>query len=211
MCRPLVLAAVRNHTAVPCEMAQWVCLVDPVCSLAYGYYHTYCKRMMKGTACTERCLNSAEILWRQEKSTMLNHCRCAGPSAVDCLRNKERMIRLCYGGGVADGGADARLQQGGGGGGGGNKSGGGGRKNRRKHRPKMFDEDPDRAEVELMLANPDYQPDPRHRYTVPVAGGDDHGSSAIAVRGPSLAAVLCVASFLVATVWPSFRFRVVTA
>jgi len=168
VCRPFVLEASKNETVVPCELAHWVCMVDPVCTAALGYYQTYCRRMLVGVACTERCLNSVEILRRQEKAAKMNRCRCTGRSAVECLRNKERMVRLCYGGE-----ADPRLQQegsSGGGNGSGNKSGG--RKNRRKHRPRMFDLDPDRAEVEMMMANADYQPDVRNRYNA----SDDVGS-----------------------------------
>lgn len=170
VCRPFVMEASKNETVVPCELANWVCTVDPVCSAALGYFQTYCRRMMLGVACTERCLNSVEILQRQEKAAKLNRCRCTGKSAVDCLRQKERMVRLCYGGE-----ADPRLQQqaGNGSGGGGNKSGG--RKNRKKHRPKMFDLDPDRTEVEMMMANADYQPDVRNRYNATdcIIGCDD--------------------------------------
>lgn len=169
VCRPLVLEASKNETVVPCELANWVCTVDPVCSAALGYFQTYCRRMLVGVACTERCLNSVEILQRQEKASKMNRCRCSGRSAVECLRHKERMVRLCYGGE-----ADPRLQQvpgSAGGGGGSNKSGG--RKNRKKHRPRMFDMDPDRAEVEMMMANADYQPDVRNRYNATDGGGCD--------------------------------------
>lgn len=161
VCRPFVMEASKNETVVPCELASWVCTVDPVCSAALGYYQTYCRRMLTGVACTERCLNSVEILQRQEKASKMNRCRCTGKSAVDCLRQKERMVRLCYGG-EADPRLEQQQQQGGTSGGGGNKSGG--RKNRKRHRPKMFDLDPDRAEVEMMMANADYQPDVRNRY-----------------------------------------------
>lgn len=38
----------------------------------------------------------------------------------------------------------------------------------------MFDLDPDRAEVEMMMANADYQPDVRNRYNASDdVGGDD--------------------------------------
>ncbi|XP_025198985.1 growth arrest-specific protein 1-like [Melanaphis sacchari] len=159
VCRPFVLEASKNETVVPCELANWVCMVDTVCSTALDYYQTYCRRMLVGVACTERCLNSVEILRRQEKAAKMNRCRCTGKSAVECLRNKERMVRLCYGGE-----ADPRLQQGGSSSSSGNGNKSSGRKNRRKHRPRMFDLDPDRAEVEMMMANADYQPDVRNRY-----------------------------------------------
>jgi len=137
VCRALVLESSTNET-VSCEMAHWMCQVDPVCSSALGYYQEYCKRvLLQGSPCTERCLNSAEILRRQEQATRLNRCRC--DRAPECLHSKERMVRLCYG------------VDGGGGGGG----GGGGRKNRRKHRPRMFDQDPDRDVVEMLIAHPE--------------------------------------------------------
>lgn len=144
VCRTLVLEASGNDT-VSCEMAHRICLVDPVCASAAGYYQEYCKRvLLQGGTCTERCLNSAEILRRQEQATRLNRCRC--DRKADCLHSKERMVRLCYG-----------VDGGGGGVGGGNKSGGGGggRKNRRKHRPRMFDQDPDRDVVEMLIAHPE--------------------------------------------------------
>ncbi|XP_050539334.1 uncharacterized protein LOC126904379 [Daktulosphaira vitifoliae] len=149
ICRPLVIEASKNETIVPCELAQWICAVDPVCSAALGYYHTYCKRMIQGVSCTERCLNSIEILQRQEKAVKMNRCRCSGITALDCLRNKERMARLCYGEGDNLNSSGTKNS----------------RKNRKKHRPKTFEEDPDRPEIEIMLVNgPDYQPDSRNRY-----------------------------------------------
>ncbi|XP_015366852.1 PREDICTED: growth arrest-specific protein 1-like [Diuraphis noxia] len=202
VCRPFVLEASKNETVVPCELANWVCTVDPVCSAALGYFQTYCRRMMLGVACTERCLNSVEILRRQEKAAKMNRCRCTGKSAVDCLRQKERMVRLCYGGE-----ADPRLQQQAGtGGGGGNKSGG--RKNRKKHRPKMFDLDPDRTEVEMMMANADYQPDVRNRYNATDCVGcddeeidddedDDEGSGSATDLLPGTLLVVAASVYLV--------------
>jgi len=50
VCRPLVIEAVHNQTVVSCELAQFICLADPVCTNALGYYHTYCKRMLQGVA-----------------------------------------------------------------------------------------------------------------------------------------------------------------
>lgn len=185
VCRPLVIEASKNDTVVSCELAQWICMVDPVCSSALDYYHTYCKRVLNGAPCTERCLNSVEILRRQEKAHKMNRCRCAGQTAVQCLHEKERMVRLCYGGD-----SDTRVQQVGGGGG--NKSGGGGRKYRKKHRSRMFDMDPDRAEVEMMMANPDYQPDGRNRYNATVGlGGDGANGSVPTVRASPAGVVLC--------------------
>lgn len=186
VCRPLVVEMARNETVVPCELAQWLCMVDPVCDAALGYYTTYCKRMIQGSVCTERCLNSIEILQRQESAAKMNRCRCTGRLTVECLRNKERMVRLCYGGGGGGSGTAADSEPRG-------KSGG--RKNRKKHKPRMFDEDPDRAEVEMMMADPDYEPEIPNEYNTSAAppdedAGGDNASSCPAVRAPPLA-VLC--------------------
>lgn len=199
VCRPLVIEATRNETVVPCEMARWVCHLNPQCSMAYHFYESYCKRMLLGQTCSERCLNSWEILHRQDKAVMMNKCRCMGRSATECLRHKERMVRLCFGG------ADDKS--------------GGGRKNRKKHRPKAFEDDPDRDEVELMLADADYQPDVRNRYNVtgigigqqqPDRGNDVVGdndsadaadaAAAAAVKGrvPWPATLMCAATAAVA-------------
>lgn len=190
VCRPLVVEASKNNSIVSCELAQWICMVDPVCSSALNYYDTYCKRVLSGSPCTERCLNSVEILRRQEKAHKMNRCWCAGQTAAQCLREKERMVRLCYGG---DG--DLKLQQQAGGSGG-NKSGGVGRKYRKKHRPRMFDMDPDKAEVEMMMADPLYEPDVRNRYNATFGAK----GSAPAVRASPVGIVLCSVLHAVAAV-----------
>ncbi|XP_050431970.1 growth arrest-specific protein 1-like [Adelges cooleyi] len=180
VCRPLVLEAVKNETIVSCELAQWICAVDPVCSAALGYYHTYCKRMIQGVSCTERCLNSINILQRQEKAVKMNRCRCSGAAAGECLRNKERMARLCYGEGDN----------------GNRPNGKGGRKNRKKHRPKAFEDDPDRSEIEVMLVNgPDYQPDERHRYNAAGKG------SAVPLRSAAINPLVVVAAAVLLVKW----------
>lgn len=194
VCRPLVVEMARNETVVPCELAQWLCMVDPVCDAALGYYTTYCKRMIQGSVCTERCLNSIEILQRQESAAKMNRCRCTGRLTVECLRNKERMVRLCYGGGggtASDGETRGKS---------------GGRKNRKKHKPRMFDEDPDRAEVEMMMADPDYEPEIPNEYNTSAAPPDeevgDNASSCPAIRAPPVAvlcALMAAAHFLVST------------
>lgn len=177
MCRPMVTEASRNDSIVSCELAQWICAVDQVCSSAMGYYHTYCKRMIQGDTCTERCVNSLQILQRQEKAAKLTRCKCAGPERHECLRNKMRMARLCWGvaepGAAVGGRSESNGKPEGRGGaekpeGGGNKSeaggkpgGGGGRKNRKKHRPKSYYEDPDRPLIEFMLMKAEHLPNRR--------------------------------------------------
>lgn len=175
VCRALVIETSKDETVVPCDLASWICGVDRACANAMGYYNSYCRRMLEGVTCSERCLNSAEILRRQEKAAKLNRCRCAGPSAFECLMNKQNMVRLCYNGGHG--------------------KGSGGRKNARKHRPRLFDQDPDRAEVEMMLANPNYRPDDRFDgYGAATPGG------ACSARGPPagwLCAIAATALILV--------------
>lgn len=171
----MVIAVTQNETVLSCDVAQWLCDSDQVCRTAYNYYHTYCRRMLQGVTCTERCLNSVEILQRQEKAAKMYRCRCTGAHTVACLQNKERMVRLCYNGGATSGYEEEEQEQQQHGGGG-HRSGGGVRKSRRKHRPRTFDQDPDRAEVEMMLANPKYKPDGRHRYDATADGGIGNGS-----------------------------------
>lgn len=193
VCRPLVVEASKNTSIVSCELAQWICMVDPVCSSALNYYDTYCKRVLtNGAPCTERCLNSVEILRRQEKAHKLNRCMCAGQTAALCLQEKERMVRQCYG---AD--SDPKLQQQAGGNGG-NKSSGVGRKYRKKHRPRLFEMDPDKAEIEMMLADPNYVPDVRDRYNATVGLGAK--GSAPAVHASPAGIVLCCVLHAVAAV-----------
>lgn len=163
VCRPLVLETSMNETLVSCRMAQWICLSDSVCRSAMDYYQMYCKRMLlQGSSCTERCLNSLEILMRQERGMKLNRCRCDG--TFECLRNKERVVRLCYGGNKSVNGTA------------------GGRKNRKKHKPRMFDMDPDRAVVEMMLANPGFLPEGWKAYNATFGDGGGGGGSSAAPR-----------------------------
>lgn len=190
VCRALVIETSKDETVVPCDLASWICGVDRACANAMGYYQTYCKRMLDGVTCTERCLNSVEILRRQEKAAKLNRCRCDGKNAFECLMNKQNMVRLCYNGG-----------------GHGKGNGNGGRKNARKHRPRMFDQDPDRAEVEMMLANPNYRPDDRfggYRPTMPGIGGGKGGASV--VRGPPVS-VLCAIAAVTSLILVNAAFR----
>lgn len=73
----------------------------------------------------------------------------------------------------------------------------------------MFDLDPDRAEVEMMMANADYQPDVRNRYNATDGVGcdddefddedeDDEGSSGSAAHLlPGTLLVVAASAYLV--------------
>lgn len=177
VCRPFVMAATEYEAVVPCEMARWVCQVDPECSVAYNYHMGYCRRMHQNMPCSGRCLNSWEILERQDKALMLTKCRCMGDTALECLLHKERLIRLCYNEGDQADGA-------------GNKTVVGSDAQKTRKKLKGFETDPDRVDVELMLADPNYQPDLRSRQKVM----DDGKGSASAVRPPWPVAVMCAAA-----------------
>ena len=66
--------ATREDTIVSCSAAQWICAADPLCSTALEYYNRFCQAMFRGKKCTDRCMNSINILGRQPKASKLESC-----------------------------------------------------------------------------------------------------------------------------------------
>lgn len=96
VCRPSVLTATQAESVVSCEVAQWICSSDGQCSTALEYYHKHCKAMFRGKKCSKRCLNSINILMRQEKAKKLNTCICNSRDGVQCWTVQRNMDRLCF-------------------------------------------------------------------------------------------------------------------
>jgi len=96
ICRPDVILATRNVTAMSCTVAQWICVADSICSTALEYYHLFCRMMFQGKKCTHRCNNSISILRRQEKAQHLGTCICDGTEDYDCKQIRKNMDVLCF-------------------------------------------------------------------------------------------------------------------
>lgn len=95
VCRPQVLRASQNET-VSCRVSQLICAADALCSTALEYYRRFCRSMFHGKKCSHRCLNSINILRRQEKAAKLATCQCDGLEDYDCPRVQANMARLCF-------------------------------------------------------------------------------------------------------------------
>ncbi|XP_019870298.2 growth arrest-specific protein 1 isoform X2 [Aethina tumida] len=95
ICRPVVEKA-TNKTVVSCQVAQWICAADALCSTALDYYNRYCKAMFHGKKCTARCNNSISILTRQQKAKKLTTCICDGEEDYDCAGIRRNMDKLCF-------------------------------------------------------------------------------------------------------------------
>lgn len=96
VCRPSVLKGAANVTA-SCSLSQLICLADSQCSTALGYYNDLCRSMYRrGRKCSNKCLNSIEILRKQEKAAALVECRCDGNEDYDCPRMQSNLARLCF-------------------------------------------------------------------------------------------------------------------
>ncbi|KAK9497936.1 hypothetical protein O3M35_003834 [Rhynocoris fuscipes] len=96
VCRPQVIRATRAETVVNCEVAQWICMADTLCSTALRYYNIFCRSMFTGRKCSLRCKNSINILRRQEKAAKLNSCVCTGREDYDCPTIRSNMEQLCF-------------------------------------------------------------------------------------------------------------------
>lgn len=90
------MVANRIDTVVSCSVAQFICVADAECSTALDYYNRFCRSMFQGKRCTHRCLNSINILRRQEKAAKLKTCKCDGRENFDCKRIQHNMAKLCY-------------------------------------------------------------------------------------------------------------------
>ncbi|XP_047031219.1 growth arrest-specific protein 1-like isoform X1 [Helicoverpa zea] len=94
ICRPQVMKGAANATS-SCSLSQLICLADAQCATALQYYHRLCRSMFRGRKCSNKCLNSIEILRKQEKAAALTACQCDG-NDYDCPRMQNNLARLCY-------------------------------------------------------------------------------------------------------------------
>lgn len=97
ICRPEVSRATAENVVVSCSVAHWICVADPPCSAALGYYHHFCRKMFHGYQCTHRCNNSLAILNRQAKAEKLRTCYCDGNEDFPCRQMRSNTERLCFG------------------------------------------------------------------------------------------------------------------
>ncbi|CAH2042286.1 unnamed protein product, partial [Iphiclides podalirius] len=95
VCRSQVLRGAANATS-SCRLSQLICLADAQCSTALSYYRQLCRSMYRGRKCSNRCLNSIEILKKQDKAAALTECRCDGDEDFDCPRMQSNLARLCF-------------------------------------------------------------------------------------------------------------------
>ncbi|XP_047536400.1 growth arrest-specific protein 1-like [Vanessa atalanta] len=95
VCRPQVLRGAANATS-SCRLSQLICLADAQCATALGYYYQLCRSVYRGKKCSNKCLNSIEILRKQEKAAALTVCRCDGNEDYDCPRMQNNLARLCF-------------------------------------------------------------------------------------------------------------------
>lgn len=95
ICRPQVLAGAANATS-SCSLSQLICLADAQCATALQYYNQLCRSMFRGRKCSNKCLNSIEILRKQEKAAALTACQCDGNEDYDCARMQNNLARLCF-------------------------------------------------------------------------------------------------------------------
>ena len=52
--------------------------------------------MFRGKKCTDRCLNSINILKRQNAASKLENCYCDGTEDYNCQSIKDNMESLCF-------------------------------------------------------------------------------------------------------------------
>ncbi|XP_038211347.1 growth arrest-specific protein 1-like [Zerene cesonia] len=95
VCRAQVLRGAADATA-SCRLSQLICLADAQCATALDYYNQFCRSVYRGRKCSNKCLNSIEILRKQEKAAALTACRCDGNEDYDCPRMQSNLARLCF-------------------------------------------------------------------------------------------------------------------
>lgn len=95
VCRPLVMNGAANATS-SCSLSQLICQADAQCATALQYYHQFCRSMFRGRKCSNKCLNSIEILRKQEKAAALTVCQCDGNEDYDCPKMQTNLARLCF-------------------------------------------------------------------------------------------------------------------
>lgn len=94
ICRPQVLGAVNATSS--CSLSQLICIANAQCATALSYYHQFCRSMFRGRKCSNKCLNSIEILRKQEKAAALTVCQCDGNEDYNCPRMQSNLERLCF-------------------------------------------------------------------------------------------------------------------
>lgn len=95
VCRPSVLRATANAT-MSCRLSELICSADAQCATALSYYRRLCRAMYRGRKCSHKCLNSIEILRKQDKAAALIGCHCDGNEEYDCPRMHNNLARLCF-------------------------------------------------------------------------------------------------------------------
>ncbi|XP_047522162.1 growth arrest-specific protein 1-like [Pieris napi] len=95
VCRAQVLKGAADATA-SCRLSQLICQADSQCGTALVYYNDNCRSVYRGRKCSKKCLNSIEILRKQEKAAALTACRCDGNEDYDCPRMQSNLAKLCF-------------------------------------------------------------------------------------------------------------------
>lgn len=95
ICRPQVLRGAENATS-SCTLSQLICIANAQCAAALSFYHQYCRSMFRGRKCSNKCLNSIEILRKQEKAAALTVCQCDGNEDYNCPQMQSNLERLCF-------------------------------------------------------------------------------------------------------------------
>ena len=86
-----------SSVVISCTLALWLCEADSSCLTALLYFNDNCSGLMKGRKCTDRCNNSINILFQQERAKKLQTCHCEGTEAqFNCRNMRKYMDALCY-------------------------------------------------------------------------------------------------------------------
>ena len=95
ICRSKVEYQIAENTVVSCSIAKLICMSNTQCLTALTYYNKFCRSMFAGKACTKRCLNSLNILQRQQFASKLRTCICDGSEDFACEAIKQNTELLC--------------------------------------------------------------------------------------------------------------------